>query len=86
MDDAIAWTASISPTVGWLDVTPISGTTPAIITATVDASGFSTLIVETQIIVDGGDEVLDSPQTIPVKLVVAEEIYDVHLPVIFKNH
>jgi hypothetical protein len=86
MDDAIAWTASISPTVGWLDVTPISGTTPAIITATVDASGFSTLIVETQIIVDGGDEVLDSPQTIPVKLVVVEEIYDVHLPVIFKNH
>ncbi len=85
-DDVITWTASISPTVGWLDITPISGTTPATITATVDASGFSTLIVETQIIVDGGAEALDSPQTIPVKLLVVGEMYDAYLPAIFKNH
>jgi hypothetical protein len=85
-DDVITWTASISPTVGWLDITPISGTTPATITVTVDVSGLSALIAETQIIVDGGEEVWNGPQTIPVRLVVAEEIYNVHLPVVFKNH
>ncbi len=84
-DDVITWTASISPTVGWFDITPSSGTIPATITATVDASGFSTLIVETQIIVDSGTEVSDSPQTIPVRLLVVGEIYDAYLPVVFKN-
>jgi hypothetical protein len=82
----ITWTATVSPSVGWLDVTPLSGTTPAAITATINISGLSVSQYTTQIIVDGGEGVMNSPQTVAVKLIVAEEVYKVYLPLILKHH
>jgi hypothetical protein len=83
---AITWTATLSPTVGWLNVFPITGTTPATITATATILGLAVDQYTTQIVVDGGDEVLDSPQTADVRLIVAEEIHRAYLPVILKDH
>jgi hypothetical protein len=84
--DVITWTAAVSPTVGWLAITPMSGTTPAMITATVTISGLAVDQYTTQIVVDGGGEVLDSSRIIDVRLIVAEELYRAYLPVILRNH
>jgi hypothetical protein len=84
--DVITWTATVSPTVGWLDVSPMAGTTPATITATVTISGLAVDHYTAQIIVDGGEEMLDSPQTTDVKLIVAEEIYRAYLPIVLRGH
>jgi hypothetical protein len=84
--DVITWTATVSPTAGWLAVIPMTGTTPATITATVTISGLVVDQYTTQIVVDGGEEVLDSPQAVDVKLIVAEEIYKAYLPVILGDH
>jgi hypothetical protein len=84
--DVITWTATVSPTVGWLDVTPMAGTTPATITATVTISGLAVDHYTAQIVVDGGEEVLDSPQAADVRLIVAEEIHRSYLPVVLRGH
>jgi hypothetical protein len=85
-DSVITWTATVSPTVGWLDVTPMASTTPATITATVTISGLAVDHYTAQIVVDGGEEVLDSPQTTDVRLIVAEEIYRAYLPIVLRGH
>ena len=82
----ITWTATLSPTVGWLNVFPIAGTAPTTITATVTISGLAVSQYSTQIVVDGGDEVLDSPRTTNVRLIVAEELYRAYLPIILRDH
>jgi len=75
-----------SPAVGWLNVFPITGTAPATITATVTISGLAVNQYTTQIVVDGGDEALDSPRTTDARLIVAEEIHRAYLPVILRDH
>jgi hypothetical protein len=82
----ISWTATISPTVGWLSLSLALGTTPSVITATADISGLGVNRYTTGIIIDGGPSALHSPRTIPVTLVVAEQIYTVHLPLALKDH
>lgn len=82
----IDWTATISPTVGWLSLSPALGTTPSVMTATASISGLGVNRYTTGIVVDGGPSALHSPRTIPVTLIVAEQIYTVHLPLALKGH
>jgi hypothetical protein len=82
---AITWTAAVSPAVGWLDVAPVSGTTPATITASVDISGLGVHAYTTQVIVQAREDVLNSRQTVAVRLIVAEEILNVYLPLVLKG-
>jgi hypothetical protein len=81
---SVTCTATISPTVGWLSVSPAYGTTPSTITATVSISGLGVNQYAAQIVVAGGGGV--DPQAVDVKLVVAEEIYEVFLPLIFSDY
>lgn len=81
---SLAWTASLSPTVGWLEVTPLSGGTPACITVTAEISGLVAAEYETDLVIESGAGVQDSPQIVPVRLVVADELVDLFLPVVLR--
>lgn len=77
---SVTCTATISPTVAWLSAHPACGTTPATITATVSISGLGINQYAAQIVVVGGGGV--DPRAVDVKLIMAEEIYEVFLPFI----
>ncbi|MGQ9583776.1 MAG: hypothetical protein ACUVXG_00065 [Anaerolineae bacterium] len=78
----VSWTAIISPTVDWLDVSPTSGTTPATIQAHVRIAGLEVGEYTTHIVIDAGAEVGNSPQAVPVRLVNAERMYVNRLPLV----
>jgi len=82
---ALAWTAAISPTASWLEAAPLSGTTPAEVMLTAHVADLDVGRYETQLVVATDEGVIGSPQTIPVTLVVAEEIYDVALPLVLRG-
>lgn len=82
----ITWTATISPRADWLNVTPLSGTTPATITATVSISGLAVGHYTTTIRIEGEGELLNSPQDVAVGLAVADEIYSTFLPLVLRGH
>jgi hypothetical protein len=82
----LTWTATISPTSGWIDVTPISGTTPSTITVSAHVSGFSTLWFGTQLVIEADAATQGSPQTIPIRLIVTEEMSNVYLPLVARNY
>jgi len=83
---AITWTATLSPTVAWLDVEPISGTTPVSITATAMISGLGIGRYTAQILIGADGVAIDSPQAVEVKLIVAEEIHELYLPLIIRGY
>jgi hypothetical protein len=85
ISQVITWTASVSPTVGWLEAVPTSGTTSATISATVSISGLSLGHYTAQIIIEGGEGVVNSPQTIDVRLIVAEEVSRMCLPLVHRD-
>ena len=83
---AITWTATLSPTVGWLDIEPISGTTPVSVTATAVISGMGIGRYTAQILIGADGAAIDSPQAVDVKLIVAEEIRELYLPLIVRGY
>jgi hypothetical protein len=80
----LAWTAVLSPTVGWLAAAPLSGTTPSAITLTAAIAGLPIGQYNTRLIVTAGAGSRNSPQTIPIALSVAQEVYDLYLPLILR--
>jgi hypothetical protein len=84
--NGISWTATMSPTVPWLSITPNSGTTPAVITVTATISDTTFGIYDTHIIVKANEGTLNSPQTIGIRLIMTEDIFQLCLPVILKNN
>lgn len=78
---SLGWTASISPSVGWLEATPLSGVTPGVIEVVAHVSGSSTLFLETDLII-AAEPAANSPQVVHVTLMVVEDLHDVYLPVV----
>ena len=81
----LTYTATVSPTVPWLDVTPLTSTTPSAITVTAHTSGLGLGQYETALIVESEEDVIGSPQTIPITLIVAEEVHDWYSPRILRE-
>jgi hypothetical protein len=77
---ALTWTVTLSPTVGWLEVAPLSGVTPATVTASAHVSGLGSLVYDTQLLIESEPPVQGSPQSVPVTFIVAETVYDIYLP------
>jgi len=81
----VNWTAAVSPTVSWLNVMPSSGTTPGSIQATINSSSLVIGQYMAQIAIVGQGDVANSPLIVPVKLIVAADIYKINLPLVFKR-
>jgi hypothetical protein len=79
----ITCTATLSPTVSWLSISPISDTTPTTFTVDIDTTGLGIGQYTTQVVISGGE--YPDPQIIDVSLVVAEEIYTLWLPLALKD-
>jgi hypothetical protein len=82
---ALTWTATLSPTVAWLDVAPLTGVTPVTINTTAHISGLAASRYDTRLVIESEEAVEGSPQIIPITLVVAEEVHDVYLPLTLRN-
>lgn len=78
----LTWTAQISPTVDWLEIAPPAGDTPATLTATAHISGLVVGQYTTSLVITS--PLVSAPQQVPVTLRVAEEIFDVYLPLVMK--
>ncbi len=74
----ITWTATISPTVGWLATTPVTDTTTSAITVTAHITGLSVGRYTTTMTLAGGR----NDVAVPVTLIVAPDVYVVHLPLV----
>lgn len=81
----LTWTAVVSPTVDWLAAAPLDGVTPAAITLTAQTAGLAVGQYHTQLVVSSEAGVEGSPQTIPVTLIVADELTGVYLPLILRG-
>jgi hypothetical protein len=81
----VGWTAVVSPTTSWLTVNPASGSTPSVITTTVNISGLELGSYQGYIQVETDAAIQDSSQAVTVTVVVAEEVYYVYLPLIHKR-
>jgi hypothetical protein len=81
----LTWTAIVSPTVGWLTVSDLSGTTPSVVTATASVSGLGIGVYSTEIIIESDDALSGSPQTIPVVFAIADEIHRAFLPLLTRD-
>lgn len=82
----ISWTATLSPTVPWLDVAPLSGVTPSVITLTAHLSGLGTGLYPAQLVISAMQPILNSPQVVTVTLNAVTEIYAIYLPVTLRNY
>jgi hypothetical protein len=80
----LAWMAAISPTVSWLEAVPLSGATPAGIVLTAHVASLGVGRYEAHLVVDAGEGIVCSPQTIPVTLIVAEQVFGNHLPLVLR--
>jgi hypothetical protein len=83
--DVITWTAVMSPTVGWLSIAPMTGTSPSLIVVTPTISGLSVDHYVTQIVITG-EPARNSPKVVDVRLVVVEEIYNRYFPFVHKAY
>lgn len=87
----IAWTAQISPTVGWLVLGTTRGVAPSVPAEPIELPVFLQTLglpageYRTQIIVTANESVANSPVILPVTLYVADQIRQVRLPLIAKN-
>ncbi|MCW5853074.1 MAG: hypothetical protein KIT87_23605 [Anaerolineae bacterium] len=88
---SIAWTAKISPTVGWLVLGTTQGLAPSLPSEPIELPVYLQTLglprgeYRTQIILTADESVANSPVIIPVTLYVADQIRQVHLPLIAKN-
>jgi hypothetical protein len=71
--------------VSWLHITPISGTTPSIITTTFTLSGLDLGAHNATILVDGGSGTKDRLQYVEVRLTIASEVYRTYMPLIWRG-
>ena len=87
----IAWTASVSPTVGWLVLGTTQGIAPSVPAEPIELPVYLQTLglprgeYRVQIILTASESVANSPVIIPVTLYVADQIRQVHLPLIAKN-
>jgi hypothetical protein len=79
----LSWTATESPAVGWLGISPADGETPATADVVVDVTGLVTGTYTTTLILYAGPEVENSPWPVAVRLVVST-LQRVYLPIITK--
>lgn len=79
----LTWTATISPTVGWLEAAPLSGETPAEIVLTTHTGGLGEGQYQAQIILEESEEVSAKKAVISIKLIVAEFYYS-YLPLVMR--
>ena len=82
---SLAWTATISPTVSWLEAVPLSGDTPAEVTLTAHIAGLGVGRYEAHLVIEAGVGIVGSPQTISVTLIVAEEMFGSYLPLVLRK-
>ncbi len=81
--DPLTWTAIISPTAGWLEAAPLSGTTPAVITLSARISGLTVGRYESGLVVSS--PVSSDPQTVPITLIVAQDVRRLYLPLMVRE-
>jgi hypothetical protein len=81
---AVTWTAALNPAVGWLNAAPLSGTSPTNIALNANITGLSIGQYSTQLIATAGAGIRNSPQTIPITLIVAQEVHDLYLPFVVR--
>ncbi len=77
----ITWTATIGPTVSWLETTPLTGTTASAITVTAHITGLVIGRYTTTITFAGPH----NAGAVPVTLIVAEDVYVVRLPLVMRH-
>jgi hypothetical protein len=82
----LSWTATVSPTVSWLTLSAPSGTTPAVVTATASTSGLGIGQYTTEITIESKDALSGSPHTIPVTVVIVDEVDRVLFPLFLGGH
>ncbi|MGD2041825.1 MAG: CAP domain-containing protein [Anaerolineae bacterium] len=77
------WSLEVSDGGGWLEVTPLAGTTPG--TVYISVAGFSTAVPGTYeaTIVVTADEGSNSPESISVTVVAVDRLYHVFLPAVY---
>lgn len=75
--EVIHWTTRENPAVDWLSVTPTSGTTPGSFQVVISGSTLPAGNYATQVIVDGGANVRNSPITVTVSLQVIGPVLEV---------
>jgi hypothetical protein len=80
----LAWTATISPTVSWLEATPLSGTTTAEVVLTAGIAGLGVGQYTTTLAITA-EAVPGSPQAIPVTLTVAEQVFGNYMPLVLRG-
>lgn len=77
--DPFTW--SVSDDAAWLQTYSVGET----VEASVDITGLVTATYHATITIEAGKGVLDSPVQIPVTLIVADEIYHTHLPIVARE-
>ena len=82
----VSWTATLSPTGTFTPtLSATSGLAGEPLTLTVDSSGYVTGTYTATLVITSTPNVAGSPAFIPLRLIVAAEIYDVALPAILKQ-
>lgn len=90
-DAPINWTATISPTVGWLrlgvtsGVAPAGQAEPAEMQIYMQSLGLPKGEYSANVIIATAEPVVNAPVIIPVTLFVAEAIRSIHMPLILKG-
>jgi len=77
----ITWTATISPTVGWLDVLPFTGAAASTTTLTAHVAGLSVGRYTTTVAFTGPHNTV----AVPVTCIVAETIHRLYLPLVLRG-
>ncbi|MBN2392489.1 MAG: hypothetical protein JXR84_17295 [Anaerolineae bacterium] len=80
---SLTWTVSLSPPVGWLDATPISGVTPSSVEIAPNITGLAVDRYTTTLIFQREDDTSKSLH-IPVTLIVADEVNKIYLPLVMR--
>ena len=69
----------------WMDFTPISGSTPSDFVVSLDISGLSSGRYETSLVVKP-ESVPESARTIPVTMILLDELHVVRLPLVMRGY
>jgi hypothetical protein len=80
---SLTWTVSLSPTVGWLDTTPISGITPSNVEIAPNITSLTVDRYTTTLIFQREDDIGKSLR-IPVTLIIADEVSEIYLPLVMR--
>jgi thermitase len=88
----ITWSASISPTVTWLSVSPLTGTVsgaqPIVLQVQADPTGLGHGLYHCNVIIDGdaGTFLAKSIEILPVSLSYSTELYRQRFPLLYKSY